>query len=135
MLKTRSYSFYHNISIAILLCLTPIVYIGFVKYFLRELFHNSQSLFLFLLYNVPFWVVFMMIIGMEIYRRTIINTRGLPFYFVIPVVSIFIAVVGIVITPVGPVLISTGALQLIVTNTIIGTMVGIIISVKPGKNK
>ena len=127
-----SYRYKHIIPTVIVLCVTPIAYLAVVKLFLNDLFHNSNDLFLFLLFNVPFWVVLMMITGMEVYRRTVINDASiLPLYLLLPLVSAGMAVIGISITPVGPSLLSLAGLKSVITNVLLGGIVGLLIHRKP----
>jgi len=74
----------------------------------------------------------MLITGMEIYRRGIINSKSrMPLALLIITGSLLIAIVGISISPVGPALFSRGALQLIAANLILGAVVGVAASYRP----
>jgi len=132
MVKLISYKNAYPISVIITLILTPVLYLVIVNYFLNHLFNNAANTTMFLFYNGPFWFLLMFITGMELYRRTITqHSSGIPFAFLVIAGSMLIAVVGIVISPVGPGLFSQGALVLIATNLLLGTVVGLVVSYRP----
>lgn len=128
----------YTLGIALTLGITPVLYYGFLTVFLRGQFSDEASGTMFLLYNIPFWVLLMFIIGVELFRRAITRqfTKIAPIYMVM-IGSIFIAIIGIVICPVGPKLLSSGTLVFIATNLLLGTIAGLIIDrlfVKACKN-
>lgn len=114
--------------IAFSLISTPVVYLGIIKVCLRNQFDNEAGMVMFMLYNAPFWFVLMFIAGEELYRRAVTRqfTRVTPIYMIMAG-STFIAVIGIIISPVGPGLFTRSALLFIAANLALGTISGFIV--------
>jgi len=121
--------FQYKLGIFIILLITPLLYSGIISFLLQNLFNDETNRVMFLLYNTPFWFLLMFISGVELYRRAITRQFTLiaPVYMLM-MGSVVIGITGIIICPVGPVLLSSDALVLISANIALGAVAGLVIS-------
>ena len=122
-------SFQCKLGIFIILLITPLIYSGIVSFLLQNLFNDGANKVMFLLYNTPFWFLLMFITGVELYRRAVTRRFTLiaPVYMLM-MGSVVIGVTGIIICPVGPVLLSSDAFILISVNVTLAAVAGLVIS-------
>lgn len=124
MQKSKSYI----ILIAIVLILPPILHIFTVKWGFNKSFHNDAEVILFLFYNAPLWLLFVAIISVELYRKAVLGLMsGLSPIYTMSVGGALLAITGIVISPVGPDLVSVDGASLIVSNTVLCAVVALVI--------
>ena len=124
MLKSKSYI----ILIALVLILLPILHLFTVKWGFNQSFNNDSEVVLFLFYHAPLWLLFIAIISVELYRKAVLGLMsGYSPIYTMSVGAVLLAITGIVISPVGPDLVSVVGVRLIGTNTVLCAIAALVI--------
>lgn len=119
----------YPISIPITLFLTPVLYLAFLKVFLKDIFNDEAVLTMLLLYIGPFWFLLMFIIAVELYRR--ILTGGLRPYqsvWLLMTGSVMVNLVGLLINPVNPGFFTKGVLIVFTGGLLISALAGLFVN-------
>jgi len=114
----------------LVLIITPLIYITMLKLLLIGLFDSPAAFKLYAFYNLPLWILLMLLTGMEYYRNRVVP-RLTPLVMLLRLVigSFIIGIIGIVICPAAPALLSASALLLLLTNVLLGTGVALVLLV------
>ena len=122
--KTRIY----NGLVLLFILLVPVCNLGLIRFCFRAYFQNKAEAVLFLLYAAPLWSGFIVVISFELYRQRVLGS--MPGHNLIQMMILggfALSALGIVLCPVGPELWSVAAGGLILTNTLICAVLGVII--------
>lgn len=108
--------------------LVPVCNLGAIRFGFRTDFYDEAQLILFLLYAAPLWIGFVVVICFELYRQAVMGKRpGRNLIQMMTLGGFVSSALGIVLCPVGPNLLSIPAGRLILTNTLICAVIGVII--------
>ena len=115
-----------KIALFLVLLATPLLYSGVIAFLLIHLFQDETNMRVFLLYNTPFWFLLMFIAGVELFRRAVTRQfKAIAPAYMLMMGSALIGFTGIVICPVGPALLSSAGLMLILLNLVLGYVSGL----------
>jgi len=124
--NTMSYSNFRVVGILMALITAPLFYVAILKLILIGLFDSPAAFNMFVFYNLPLWILLMLLTGMECYRNRVVpRLSQFASFSRLLGGSVVIGILGIVICPTGPALFSSGALSLLVTNFLLGTAVAL----------
>lgn len=116
----------YNSLLVIFLLLVPVSNLGVIRFGFRSLFHDDAELALFLLYAAPLWLGFIIFIGFELYRQTIMQiTPGRSLVGKMALGGFAFSALAIIVCPVGPSVFSFATVKLVLANTIICGALGL----------
>jgi hypothetical protein len=119
--KTRIYS---GLVIFVVL-LVPVCNLGAIRFGFRRLFQNEAELVLFLFYAAPLWAGFILFIGFELYRQSVMKIP--PGRHLVPMMAVggvAFSGIGVLLCPVGPKFLSAATGEMMLISALICSVLG-----------